>query len=57
MDNWSYIEELRSRLDRSGRSGGRGRPGSADRDVARMLSPWRRGWRRGEDPDATHGRG
>jgi len=39
MDNWTYTEELRSQLRRPrGRHTGR----DHDRDVARLLSPWRR---------------
>jgi hypothetical protein len=39
MDNWTYTEELRGQLRRPhGRHAGRDR----DRDVARLLSPWRR---------------
>jgi len=39
MDNWSYTEELRAQLGRS--RTGRGRP-NRDRDIARLLAPWRR---------------
>jgi hypothetical protein len=39
MDNWSYTEELRAQLQRPrGRHAGR----THDRDVARLLAPWRR---------------
>ncbi|MGY1620018.1 hypothetical protein ACI797_25030 [Geodermatophilus sp. SYSU D00691] len=39
MENWTYTEELRAQLRRAhGRRPGR----DHDRDVARLLSPWRR---------------
>jgi hypothetical protein len=54
MENWSYTEELRSHLGRHPQQ--RGRSVSHDRDVARMLAPWRRGTRRGgPDPVARLG--
>jgi len=39
MDNWPYTEELRAQLGRA--RIGRGRR-DRDRDIARLLSPWRR---------------
>jgi hypothetical protein len=39
MTDWIYTEELRAQLHHpSGRGAGR----SHDRDIARLLSPWRR---------------
>jgi hypothetical protein len=37
MENRSYTEELRAQL-----GSGRRRPREHDRDIARLLSPWRR---------------
>ncbi|MGY1603820.1 hypothetical protein [Geodermatophilus sp. SYSU D00815] len=39
MENWTYTEELRSQL---GRPHHRRRARDRDRDVARLLAPWRR---------------
>jgi hypothetical protein len=47
MDNWTYTEELRAQLSRPRtRHAGRSR----DRDVARLLAPWRR---HGGGPDSV----
>jgi hypothetical protein len=47
MTEWIYAEELRAQFNRSrSRTAGRGR----DRDVARLLSPWRR---HGAGPDSV----
>jgi hypothetical protein len=47
MTEWIYTEELRAKLNRPrSRTAGRDR----DRDVARLLSPWRR---HGAGPDGT----
>jgi hypothetical protein len=49
--NDCYAEELRAHLNRApGRRPARER----DRDIARLLSPWRRHGA-GPDPDARHG--
>jgi hypothetical protein len=47
MTEWTYTEELRAQLGRP-RSRTTGR--SRDRDVARLLSPWRR---HGAGPDTV----
>jgi hypothetical protein len=39
MDNWSYTEELRAQLSRPRT---RNSARQHDRDVARLLAPWRR---------------
>jgi hypothetical protein len=47
MTEWIYTEELRAQFNRPrSRTAGRGR----DRDVARLLSPWRR---HGAGPDGV----
>jgi hypothetical protein len=50
MENWSYTEELRAQLGRRRTRHTR----EHDRDVARLLAPWRR---HGVAGDSTERRG
>jgi hypothetical protein len=56
MENWAYTEELRSHLRRGAGNRYAGRDHGAGRDIARMLSPWRRSPRVG-GPDAVERHG